>query len=43
MWHSGGHSALPVITTAYGVGSERFAGDYENTHLAVTFKQLLAQ
>ncbi|MGN0878161.1 MAG: alkaline phosphatase [Oligosphaeraceae bacterium] len=43
VWHSGGHSALPVITTAYGVGSERFAGDYENTYLAVTLKGLLAR
>lgn len=43
VWHSGGHSALPVITTAYGVGAERFAGDYENTHIAVTLKDLLAK
>ena len=41
-WHSGGHSALPVITSAWGNGSERFnMGEYENTFISHTMKELV--
>ena len=41
-WHSGGHSALPVITSAWGNGSERFnMGEYENTFISHTLKELV--
>ena len=41
-WHSGGHSALPVITSAWGNGSERFnQGEFENTFISHTLKELV--
>ncbi len=40
-WTTGGHSANPVPTTAIGVGSQNFAGQYENTEIAQKLKALI--
>lgn len=33
-WNSGGHSGLPIIVYAYGPGSQKFSGVYDNTDIA---------
>lgn len=40
-WSTGGHTALPVLTTSTGVKAEIFAGLYENTDIAKKIKSLL--
>ena len=40
-WTSGAHTALPVLTTSYGNGSERFSGFLENTDISNRLKELL--
>lgn len=40
-WTSGAHTALPVLTTAQGVGAERFGGFIDNTDIAKTLKDLV--
>jgi len=40
-WASGGHSALPVLTTAKGVGAEIFEGSLDNTDISKKLKELL--
>lgn len=40
-WTTGGHTALPVLTTSSGVKAEIFAGFYENTAIAEKIKSLL--
>lgn len=42
-WGSFGHSALPVITTAYGNSGDLFQGDYENTYISETLKKLVVK
>lgn len=37
-WTSGAHTALPVLTTAQGVGGETFVGFFENTGIAARLK-----
>lgn len=37
-WSSGAHTAMPVLTTAAGVGAEKFSGFYENTEIAHILK-----
>ena len=41
-WSSGAHTAMPVLTTAIGVGAEKFAGFYENTQIAHILKSFYA-
>lgn len=41
-WSSGAHTAMPVLTTAMGVGAEKFAGFYENTQIAHILKSFYA-
>lgn len=41
-WTSGSHTAMPVLTTAKGVGAERFAGFYENTEIGNRIKAMYA-
>lgn len=40
-WTSGAHTALPVLTTASGPGSERFVGFIDNTDIPKILKDLL--
>jgi len=40
-WTSGGHTALPVLSTAGGPGSERFTGFLDNTDIARIMKDIL--
>ncbi|MDO4575847.1 MAG: alkaline phosphatase [Planctomycetia bacterium] len=40
-WTTGGHTALPVLTSAYGAGAERFHGFIDNTDVANLLKPLL--
>lgn len=40
-WTSGSHTALPVLTTATGPGSEKIAGFLDNTDLSKIVKSLL--
>ena len=40
-WTSGAHTALPVLTTSEGVGSELFTGFIENTDISKKIKSLL--
>ena len=40
-WSSGAHTALPVLTTAYGKFGERFSGFYENTEISNRLKAIL--
>ena len=40
-WTSGSHTALPVLTTSFGNGSERFSGFLDNTDIAKRLKELL--
>ena len=40
-WTSGAHTALPVLTTSYGNGSEKFSGFLENTDISNRLKELL--
>ncbi|MBR7103957.1 MAG: alkaline phosphatase [Lentisphaeria bacterium] len=40
-WTSGSHTALPVLTTSSGPGSEKFTGLIENTDIAKILKTLL--
>ncbi len=42
-WTSGAHTALPVLTTATGVGGERFANHLDNTDIAKNLKAILAR
>jgi len=42
-WTSRNHSGNPVVTTAEGVGAERFAGNYDNTELNRKLTELLPQ
>lgn len=41
-WSSGAHTAMPVLTTAAGVGAEKFSGFYENTEIAHILKAFCA-
>ena len=38
-WSSGNHTALPVLTTAYGAQSEMFTGMIDNTDISKKLKQ----
>lgn len=40
-WTTGAHTALPVNTTAYGVGAELFSNMIDNTDIAKRLKQVL--
>ena len=40
-WTSGSHTALPVKTSATGVGAELFHGHFDNTDVAKTLKLLV--
>ena len=40
-WSTGGHSAMPVLTTAMGCNAEIFTGFIENTDIAKKFKALM--
>ena len=40
-WSSGAHTALPVLTTAGGPGSERFCGFIDNTDISKILKELV--
>ena len=40
-WTTGGHTALPVLTTSFGNGSEKFGGFIENTDISKLLKELL--
>lgn len=37
-WSSGAHTAMPVLTTAKGVGAEKFSGFIENTDISKIMK-----
>lgn len=37
-WSSSAHTAMPVLTTAQGVGAERFTGLIENTQISAVLK-----
>lgn len=37
-WTSGTHTALPTMTTASGVGQDKFSGFYENDHIGTVLK-----
>jgi alkaline phosphatase len=37
-WSSGAHTAMPVLTTAKGVGAEKFSGFIENTDISKIIK-----
>ena len=40
-WTTGGHTAVPVLTTASGQKAELFQGFIENTDIALKLKSLL--
>ena len=40
-WTSGAHTALPVSTTASGVGAENFSNVLDNTNIAQRLKELV--
>jgi len=40
-WTSGGHTAMPVLTSAQGEGAKRFTGFIENTDIANIIKDLI--
>ena len=40
-WTSGGHTALPVKTSATGVGADLFHGHFDNTDVAKVLKSLV--
>ena len=40
-WTSGKHTALPVLTTSVGKGSERFTGFIDNTDISKRLKELV--
>lgn len=40
-WSTGGHTALPVLTTASGCKAELFKGSYENSDISLKLKSLL--
>ena len=40
-WSTGGHTALPVLTTAMGCGAENFTGSIDNIDIAKKFKALM--
>lgn len=40
-WTTNAHTALPVNTTAYGVGGERFTNAIDNTSIAKILKELI--
>lgn len=40
-WSTGGHTALPTMTTAKGCGAEKFIGFLENSDIALILKSLL--
>ena len=40
-WSTGAHTALPVLTTAYGKFGEKFVGFYENTEISNRLKAIL--
>lgn len=40
-WSTGSHSALPVITSAIGVNSEKFSGYIDNTEISDILKTML--
>jgi len=42
-WTTTGHTSANVPTTAVGVGSEAFKGEYENTHIAETIRGYIKQ
>ena len=42
-WTSGAHTALPVLTTSWGKGSENFTGFLENTDIAKKLKAVLTK
>ena len=42
-WTSQAHTALPVYTTASGVGAERFRGTIDNTDIAKILKDLMSK
>ena len=42
-WQTGGHTGTPVPTTAIGIGSERFAGEYDNVDLQKRLRELVTR
>lgn len=42
-WTSGAHTALPVLTTSWGKGSENFTGFIENTDIAKRLKAVIGK
>ena len=40
-WTSGGHTAMPVLTTSFGTKAEIFTGFFENTEIANRLKSIL--
>ena len=42
-WTTTGHTAVPVLTTSVGAGSEKFAGYIENTDIARNIRKFLQE
>ncbi len=42
-WSSGGHTAMPVLTSAKGPGAEKFTGFIENTDISKIIKSFYAK
>ncbi|MBP5181637.1 MAG: alkaline phosphatase, partial [Lentisphaeria bacterium] len=42
-WTTTGHTAVPVLTTSVGNGSEKFAGYIENTDIARNIRKFLQE
>ena len=42
-WTSGAHTGLPVLTTSFGKGADRFTGLIENTDISRKLKALLRE
>ena len=40
-WTTSAHTALPVLTTSYGVQGKRFTGFIENTDISVKLKEII--
>lgn len=40
-WTTGAHTALPALTTAYGIGSDAFVGMLDNTDIAKILKRMI--
>ena len=40
-WTSGAHTALPVSTTASGIGAQKFSNMLDNTNISIRMKELV--